>query len=104
MAVHESITTKLRTSFEPEHLEVINESSNHNVPKGAETHFKVIVIAGGFAGKPPLARHRLVNDVLAEELANGVHALSIIAKTPEQWAKAGGVVAPSPPCLGGSGR
>ena len=30
-------------------------------------------------------RHRAVNEILSEELSNGVHALSIVAQTPEHW-------------------
>ena len=35
------ITEKLRAAFAPSHMQVLNESANHNVPKDAETHFKV---------------------------------------------------------------
>ena len=48
-----------------------------------------------------LAREADVVD-LAAQLAAGVHALSIQAFTPQQWVERGGVVPPSPPCLGGS--
>mmetsp|Transcript_8289 Transcript_8289/g.20633 ORF Transcript_8289/g.20633 Transcript_8289/m.20633 type:complete len:112 (+) Transcript_8289:81-416(+) len=97
------ITSKLEAAFSPTHLEVLNESDAHNVPRGSETHFKVIVVSEGFAGVGPLDRHRLVNGALADELSGGVHALSIVAKTPAQWAKASHI-SPSPPCLGGSNR
>ena len=103
-AVAAGVTAKLRAAFAPEHLEVLNESSNHNVPKDAETHFKVIIISLAFDSLALIERHRAVNECLAEELASGVHALSIVAKTPAQWAKANGVVSQSPPCLGGAMR
>lgn len=35
------IREKLTEAFIPQHLDVLNESYMHNVPKGAETHFKV---------------------------------------------------------------
>ena len=98
-----SITAKLTAAFAPTTLQVLNESSNHNVPANAETHFKVVVISDAFAGVALLERHRKINDALADELASGVHALSIVAKTPEQWAKAQ-TIPESPPCLGGSNR
>ncbi|KAL1495423.1 hypothetical protein AB1Y20_016791 [Prymnesium parvum] len=101
--VEAAVRAKLTAAFAPEHLEVINESSNHCVPKGSETHFKVVVVSHQFAGLPPLERHRQVNAVLADELEGSagppVHALSIVAKTPEQWAKSN-AVSPSPPCMG----
>ena len=100
-----TIRRKLAAAFEPaDHLEVLNESSQHNVPRGSETHFKVVIVSPAFHDVPLLERHRRVNATLADELSGGVHALSIVAKTPEQWAKANGVVHPSPPCLGGSKR
>ena len=69
----------------------------------AQGHFKVIVVAAAFEAAALLERHRSVNAALAEQLAGPVHALSIVAKTPEQWAKSSGVT-PSPPCLAGSKR
>lgn len=44
--------------------EVINESHMHSVPKGAETHFKVVVVSDQFDGLSLLQRHREVNTVL----------------------------------------
>ena len=102
-AVALAIEKKLIAAFEPTHLQVINESSNHNVPKHSETHFKVVVVSTSFTGKPPLDRHRCVNECLTSELAGPVHALTITAKTPEQWAKSQAVTE-SPPCLGGAMR
>eukprot|EP00516_Mucochytrium_quahogii_P008826 CAMPEP_0203775438 /NCGR_PEP_ID=MMETSP0099_2-20121227/6089_1 /ASSEMBLY_ACC=CAM_ASM_000209 /TAXON_ID=96639 /ORGANISM=" , Strain NY0313808BC1" /LENGTH=110 /DNA_ID=CAMNT_0050674131 /DNA_START=23 /DNA_END=355 /DNA_ORIENTATION=- len=103
--IGESIQGKLSSAFSPVHLEVLNESHSHNVPKGSETHFKVVVVSGDFEDVGLLQRHRKVNAVLDEELkVRGVHALSIVAKTPEQWEKSGGYIEPSPNCRGGSKR
>jgi stress-induced morphogen len=100
--IRDAIHDQLVRAFTPAALEVVNESDNHSVPRGSETHFKVVVVAEAFAGQSPVARHRAVNQALAAQLAGGVHALSIVALTPTQWAERGGVVPPSPPCLGGS--
>mmetsp|Transcript_9229 Transcript_9229/g.14977 ORF Transcript_9229/g.14977 Transcript_9229/m.14977 type:complete len:122 (+) Transcript_9229:59-424(+) len=99
--VQQSITQKLSSLFEPTHLEVINESNQHNVPKGSETHFKVVIVSNQFDGKSKLNQHRLINDALKQELQDGVHALSIKTKTPQQWQKSQ-KVDDSPPCMGGS--
>lgn len=101
MSIKDSIEEKLRTSLAPSVLEVINESSMHNVPKGSETHFKVVVVSADFDGKSRVARHQLVFASLAHELQNGVHALSITARSPAEWA-ADMAVQASPQCLGGS--
>ena len=101
MRIQESIERKLAERFAPEHLEVANESGSHNVPPGSETHFKVVVVAPAFAGLRLLARHRLVNETLAEELAGGVHALAIHTYTEPEWRARFGAAPLSPPCLGG---
>jgi len=97
-----AIERKLAEGFEPAALVVENQSDAHSGPRGRETHFKVVVVSARFAGQSLVQRHRLVNAALADELRGGVHALSIEALTPEQWAARGGAVLASPPCLGGS--
>jgi len=79
-------------------------------PTGSETHFKVIVISDKFKdARTPISRHRLVNAALKEEVATEgpVHALSIIAMTPDKWQdkieKGESLVGPSPSCRGGDG-
>ncbi|XP_074836791.1 bolA-like protein 1 [Carettochelys insculpta] len=99
--VESSIRTKLLQALQPVHLEVHNESAMHAVPPGSETHFKVVIASQRFAGMPLLQRHRLVNEILQAELAGPVHALSIQAKTPQQWEE-NPSVNQSPGCLGGS--
>jgi len=90
MTIQASIETKLSNEFAPLHLEVINESANHSVPVGSESHFKVIMVSTQFEGKAMVGRHRLVNKSLAFELENGVHALALKLMTPQQWEEAGG--------------
>lgn len=101
MSLQTRIQEKLAGALAPAHLEVINESSGHNVPAGSETHFKVVVVADAFDGEGRIARHRRVHGLLADELAGGVHALSVKAHTPDEWTQRGGVVADSPACRGG---
>ena len=103
MSTHQRIHDKLVDAFTPAALEVVNESHMHSGP-ATESHFKVVVVTAGFEGVPLVRRHRLVNQALAEELTGGVHALSIHAYTPAQWADRGGEIPPSPPCRGGSKR
>ena len=102
MKVEAAITEKLREAFAPAELRVENQSDQHSGPRGRETHFKVVIVSERFDKQSLVQRHRMVNATLAEELRGGVHALSIEALTPAQWEARGGVVAASPPCLGGS--
>ncbi len=101
MSVESNIHAKLQ-SFSPVHIEVINESFMHSVPEGAESHFNVTLVSAQFAGKMLVARHRLVNEVLAEELSGPVHALALHTMTPDEWFEKAGQTPHSPPCLGGS--
>jgi BolA protein len=97
------IEQALSESLTPMHLEVTDESHMHNVPEGAESHFKVLVVSDAFAGEKRIGRHRRVNALLREELDAGMHALAIHAWTPDEWFEKGGGAAPaSPQCLGGS--
>ncbi len=100
--VQREIEAKLAAALDPQHLEVINESRNHNVPRGSETHFKVVVVAAEFEGQRLLVRHRRINDALAAELAGPVHALALHTYTEAEWRQRFGAAPMSPPCLGGS--
>jgi BolA protein len=94
-----SIEDKLKAEYSPDYLEVVNESGNHKVAPGSETHFKVLMVSSSFQGKASVIRHRMVNKTLAEELAGGVHALSLKLMTPQQWEAAGHKIeSQSPPC------
>ncbi len=104
MTIQDSITEKLNSSFSPEHLEVVNESFMHNVPEGSESHFKVTIVCDDFKDKMLIARHRMVNSILKDELQKdrsegGIHALALHTLTMEEWFEKG-KVANSPECLG----
>lgn len=101
MIIQNSIENKLQT-LRPQFLVVANESHKHNVPKGSECHFKVTIVSDEFNGKTPLARHRIVNNILADELAYSLHALALHAMTLEEWFEKSGMPHDSPPCLGGA--
>ena len=99
MSMQQQIEAKLQQAFAPDHLEVRNESHMHRTEPGAESHFKVVLVSGSFAGQRLLARHRRVNEVLATELAGPVHALALHTYTPEEWQQQG--IAPrTPSCVG----
>lgn len=95
------VEQRLASAFAPAHLEVRNESHLHDVPPGAESHFKVVVVSERFAAQPLVARHRAIHRALDHQLASGIHALTITAVTPAEWEERDGGVAASPPCRGG---
>ncbi len=100
----QSIEHKLQQALAPVHLEVVDETHKHSVPKDAESHYQVVAVSAQFTGKTLLQRHRLINATLAEELANGIHALALHTMTPEEWSENNGQAPDSPPCLGGGTR
>ncbi|WP_306119548.1 MULTISPECIES: BolA family protein [unclassified Roseitalea] len=79
---------KLAHAFAPERLEVINESHLHAGHQGGamdgtgETHFRVRIVSARFDGLSRIERHRAVNEALAAELAEGVHALAVEPAAP----------------------
>ena len=91
MSVENSIREKLTQAFAPVALDVSNDSHLHaghaSSPGTGESHFSIKVVSAAFDGKSRLERHRMVNDVLAEELSGRIHALSISALSPEEGAK-----------------
>lgn len=86
MTVADRIRAKLTEAFQPDALEVVDESHLHKGHAGhrpgGNTHFRVRITAPAFAGKSRVATHRMINQVLAGELADTVHALAIEAKAP----------------------
>lgn len=91
--MHDALNLKLKPDF----LSVDNESSNHQVPEHAETHFKIIAVSTQFNGLNRVARHRLINSCIAQEFNTGLHALSLHTYTPDEWRSKSEVIA-SPQC------
>jgi BolA protein len=86
MRTEDVITRKLTDAFAPQSLEVVDESHQHaghaGHRPGGQTHFRIYIVARAFQGKSRLDRHRMINAILAPELAGGVHALAIHAAAP----------------------
>ena len=84
----ERIRSKLTQAFAPGRLDVIDDSASHHGHAGAhpdgggETHFNVAIESAAFAGKNRVARQRLVYGILADELRERVHALSLKLTAP----------------------
>ncbi|GBL06194.1 BolA family transcriptional regulator [Glaciecola sp. KUL10] len=104
MQIEKIIREKVERTFPNAEYELLNESHMHNVPADSETHFKLTLITDEFAGKRLIQRHRALNELLADELAGGVHALALHTYTPEEFKKKNGMSPDSPNCLGGGKR
>jgi BolA protein len=79
---------RLSEAFAPQRLDIVDESHRHaghaGARPGGETHFRIAIAAAAFAGLDRVARQRAVHAVLADELAGGVHALSLTILTPDE--------------------
>ncbi len=94
MSIQERMEKRLNEALSPERLEIVNEShlhaGHHHVESGhhavfdgsGETHFRVRIVSSAFAGKSRVERHRAVNELLADELKAGLHALAIEPAAP----------------------
>lgn len=81
MATADTIAQKLKDALSPQQIEVEDVSHHHaghaGWREGGGTHFTVTIKAASFAGKSRVQQHRLVNSILADELAGDIHALEL---------------------------
>ena len=72
-----------------EKIEIVDDSAKHAGHEGAKGgggHYRLLVVSTQFAGKPTLARHRMIYDLLGEMMHKEIHALSIKACAPDEAA------------------
>lgn len=95
--MQKTLEKKLKEGLSPLVLKVINESPNHNVPEGSESHFRVLIVSHQFQNLSSVKRHQLVYKLLKKELEI-IHAFSQNTFTPEEWVREGGTLPETPPC------
>jgi BolA protein len=80
------IRAALERELAPLAIDVTDDSGRHAGHAGAREggHFCVRLVCAAFRGRPPLERHRMVYRAVAPLLGHGIHALSIIAQTPDE--------------------
>lgn len=87
MHTRDLLLDKLTRSFSPVEIDVHDDSDRHRGHQGAAGgggHFQVRIVSAAFEGKGLVARHRLVYDVLADEMKAAVHALALRTLTPAE--------------------
>lgn len=92
MRVAQSIESKLTLALKPVRLIIEDDSARHaghagmagSGHKHGESHFNLDIVSAAFAGQSRVARQRMVYDLLKDELAGSVHALSLKTATPEE--------------------
>lgn len=80
------IRATLQRELAPTSLEIVDDSARHAGHAGAREggHFRVIIVSSAFQGRAQLERHRLVYAAVAPLMGRGIHALNIVARTPEE--------------------
>lgn len=93
----------VRDALPLSHFELENESHRHSGP-ATDSHFKLVLVSGAFAGQRPVQRHQRIYALVRELMPVPVHALALHTYTPEEWQQRGGEANPSPNCRGGSAQ
>jgi BolA protein len=90
MSIAARIRAKLTEALNPAQFELLDESAHHAGHAGMqglsaqETHFRLTVVAEAFRGMPRVQRQRMINHLLAQEFEDGMHALAVTARSPEE--------------------
>jgi BolA protein len=88
MSTADRMHAKLAAALAPVRIEIVDESQHHaghaGARPGGETHFRVTIVAAAFVGQSRLARQRRIHEILADELAGGIHALTVSALAPDE--------------------
>lgn len=89
MGFSKTIKAKIEKELDPDSVEVINESHLHaghqeSFDGSGETHLRIRIVARQFEGMNRVNRHRAINALVAEEIAEGLHAIAIDAKAPSE--------------------
>jgi BolA protein len=87
LSIAERIRERL-AALQPQAVELVDESERHRGHagwrEGGGTHWRLTIVAPAFAGKPTVARHRMVYQALGDLMQHPIHALAITARAPEE--------------------
>jgi len=88
--IADNMRLKLEAALQPDVLEIVDDSESHRghggYREGGESHFNMKIVASAFEGASRVSRQRMVFDVLKDELAGPVHALSLQCLAPNEAA------------------
>lgn len=102
MNVEDTLRARLNAQFNPQFMELENESHQHSVPVNSQTHFRLVLVSAAFDGVRAVARHQRVYAQVPDLLEGSLHALAMHLYTPEEWQQQQGAAPASPACMGGS--
>ena len=99
MSRADRLESRLRVAFEPQLIDIYDESHMHAGPH-LETHFKLILVSDYFLGMSRVKRHQAVYAQIQDELDSGLHAIALHLFCPDKW-KIIKDTPDSPNCQGG---
>ena len=86
MNIEQKMREKLIVALEPVRLDIVNESELHaghrSSPGSGDSHFRILIVSPVFEGRSRVDRHRIVNELLADELRGKIHALALRTYAP----------------------
>jgi len=100
MSKQQELEQRLCQEFEPHFIAVENESYMHSSGRGADSHFKIVLVSDAFEGISKVARHQKIYQLFSQDLKNGIHALALHLYTKQEWDKLGRQFPKSPNCAG----
>ena len=96
-SIESTINKIINESYNPLYIELVNESFMHNVPRGSESHFKLVVVSDIFKNMTLVQRHKHIYSSLKTTM-NNIHALSINAFDIDEF-KLNPTKSKSPDCI-----
>ena len=96
-SIESTINKIINESYNPLYIELVNESFMHNVPRGSESHFKLVVVSNIFKNMTLIQRHKHIYSSLKTTM-NNIHALSINAFDIDEF-KLNPTKSESPDCI-----
>ena len=96
-SIESTINKIINESYNPLYIELVNESFMHNVPRGSESHFKLVVVSNIFKNMTLIQRHKHIYSSL-NTIMNNIHALSINAFDIDEF-KLNPTQSKSPDCI-----
>ena len=100
MSKQQELLERIQAEFQPHFATVENESHKHSSGRGADSHFKLVIVSDAFEGMRKVQRHQKLYQLFDDDLKNGIHALALHLYTKNEWESLGKAFPKSPNCLG----
>ena len=89
MSKQQELLERIQAEFQPHFATVENESHMHSSGRGADSHFKLVIVSDAFEGMRKVQRSPKLYQLFADDLKNGIHALALHLYTKSEWESLG---------------